>query len=103
LTCFDVAKQQQGQSFKAQQLHVSRQWQVYLTQEILEVEQLMGDEDVGLELTADNVEKSLDEIRSVTDSTVTAWRAKQHFLRFSVQPHPAGMLRLTLIFDLHTA
>lgn len=31
--------------------------------EILEVEQLMGDEDVGLELTADNVEKSLDEIR----------------------------------------
>ncbi len=32
----------------------------------------MGDEDVGLELTADNVEKSLDEIRSVTDSTVTA-------------------------------
>ena len=43
-----------------------------LVQEILEVEQLMGDEDVGLELTADNVEKSLDEIRSVTDSTVTA-------------------------------
>ncbi len=32
----------------------------------------MGDEDVGLELTADNVEKSLDEIRSVTDSTVIA-------------------------------
>ena len=32
-------------------------------QEILEVEQLMGDEDVGLELTAENVEKSLDEIR----------------------------------------
>ena len=33
-------------------------------QEILEVEQLMGDEDTGLELTAENVERSLDEIRS---------------------------------------
>ena len=33
-------------------------------QEILEVEQLMGDEDAGLELTSENVEKSLDEIRS---------------------------------------
>lgn len=31
--------------------------------EILEVEQLMGEEDTGLELTAENVEKSLDEIR----------------------------------------
>ncbi|KAL3162687.1 NifU-like protein 2, chloroplastic [Trebouxia sp. C0009 RCD-2024] len=31
--------------------------------EILEVEQLMGDEDIGLELTAENVERSLDEIR----------------------------------------
>lgn len=36
-----------------------------LVQEILEVEQLMGDEDMGLDLTADNVERSLDEIRSV--------------------------------------
>lgn len=35
-------------------------------QEILEVEQLMGDEDIGLELTEDNVERSLDEIRSVS-------------------------------------
>ena len=32
-------------------------------QEILEVEQLMAEEDVGMELTAENVEKSLDEIR----------------------------------------
>lgn len=36
---------------------------VTTVQEILEVEQLMGEEDTGLELTAENVEKSLDEIR----------------------------------------
>lgn len=35
-----------------------------VVQEILEVEQLMGEEDTGLDLTAENVEKSLDEIRS---------------------------------------
>lgn len=38
---------------------------LFFVQEILEVEQLMGDEDIGLELTAENVERSLDEIRSV--------------------------------------
>ena len=32
-------------------------------QEILEVEQLVGEQDTGLELTSENVEKSLDEIR----------------------------------------
>lgn len=36
-----------------------------MLQEILEVEQMVGEEDTGLELTAENVEKSLDEIRSV--------------------------------------
>lgn len=35
-------------------------------QEILEVEQLMAEEDAGLELTAENVERSLDEIRCAT-------------------------------------
>lgn len=38
---------------------------IFAQQEILEVEQLMAEEDTGMELTAENVERSLDEIRSV--------------------------------------
>lgn len=52
------------------QIHTEHQRQVCTpscpgVQEILEVEQLMAEEDAGLELTEENVERSLDEIRSV--------------------------------------
>ena len=50
---------------RCNRLQVATHSRFFLVQEILEVEQLMGDEDTGLELTEENVERSLDEIRSV--------------------------------------
>ena len=55
-----------------------------IMQEILEVEQLMAEEDAGMELTAENVERSLDEIRCKFSVGPAALCVQTPYLLYSI-------------------